>query len=193
MVTEIESGWLWEALKNASLFCREKTWNGGECRLRATGDGWLEVSASDDFVGVVTQVPFDPEEKWDRFITARQLRGGRDISGLEKRVGESVEGYISLDELLTDATTEPTEPEWWKQFDQILRDATKEPIKTLEVNPARLTMLSRLEPKGEFCLSITGASYEDENLWLFAYGPDTMGVIVPLNREDLKDFESWLL
>ncbi len=179
---KIDAQLLWQAVKNASLFCRDKTWNGGEAMLEVES-GLLSVISSNDFVTVVSQVPvvlppFAEVEKTHGFIGTKDLKEVE--KGLRDRTGE-IEFEL--------ASNTAKEPQWWKDLETLVMPAlgrTPKNVGPWELNPEHLTLLSRLEPKGQYPLSFQAFAVGDDWLWGFKYGTVTYGMIVPLEREQLK-------
>lgn len=179
---------LWYAFKNASLFARPKTWNGGEVRLEVLDDE-LQVTASDDFVSVTTIVyllgePW-PLNNW--FI------GHKRIKELEKILRESTDATINLD-LNAHEDVDSTEPEWWEEYDKVMQNAGKgsRKILTWSLNPERVALLNRLEPKGEYPLNWLSTSHGGEPFWAFRYGPKVLGMLVPLDYDKLEEHHHWM-
>lgn len=184
---------LWEAVKNATLYCRERhsdgtrTFNGGEVQVAVDGTT-LRVTASDDFVSVVTHVDVPlsnagtPQKMGfsEHYIPYKQLKA------LELAL-RNENGKYSI--ALKEWREKSEQPEWWEEFGKVLDSAGKDPValNAWEVNPERLALLSRLEPKGEYPLSWLGCKYEGASILAFRYGPKTHGIVIPLDREDLED------
>jgi hypothetical protein len=195
---KVDARLMWQAVKNATLYCKAKTWNGGEAKI-GVGEDFLSVMASDDFVSVLTTVPFNPEgQDWstlpgpDIYLPAKALKGlEQDLSGAE--------GLIALN--LHDAAVDPAEPEWWDVFEDAFAKVGTRPArsKTFEVNPARYSRLALLEPKPrkkddpEWPLSWTTCIINGEPVQAFRYGPYTVGIVIPLDRDKMtKEQRQWL-
>lgn len=175
---KIDAQLLWQAVKNASLFCRDKTWNGGEAMLDLER-GVLSVISSNDFVTVISQVPdIVHVGEGSGFINTK------DLKAIEKDLRDQT-GEIEF-ELFTNAAKEP---QWWKDLFSLVMPAlgrTPKNVGPWELNPEHLTLLSRLEPKGQYPLSFQAFAVGDDWLWGFKYGTTTYGMIVPLERQSLK-------
>lgn len=179
---KVDAQLLWRAVKNATLYCKEKTWNGGEARIGTVGEE-LVVTSSDDFVTVQTRVPTE-HDVFPRWVSAKELKA------LEKDLREK-SGMINLMSADIGRDT-AVDPEWWQGLDSVFAEVALGHflggVETWELNPERLALLNRLEPKGEYPLSFQARPVGDGNDWLWAlrYGPCTTGLVVPLNRDNIN-------
>ncbi len=184
---------LWRAIKNATLFARPKTYNGGEVEF-SFGDGFVSVSSSDDVVSVVTTVELHHQNQRPN---TRLYLPTKAVKQLERQLREEFVGktkWVELD--LAEATLDAYDPEWWKGFEYVMTESPKRAVEITrwDCNPERLSMLSRLEPKGEAALSLLSAKLADLPLWVYRYGQFTMGSIIPLDRHEMKpEYRQWLL
>jgi hypothetical protein len=170
----------WVACKNSSLYAREKSWNGGEVAISFDRESQtVSVASCDDFVGLTTSVGVEVAETKTYFVPAR------DLKDMEKVLRDQT-GEIELD--FSEMSTEPKEPEWWDGFEYALDNlgSIPEALPTWEVNPERLALLNRLEPKGQYPLSVRSCSIHGEPLLAWKYGPRTAGLIVPLDRAEME-------
>lgn len=190
---------LHQAVKNASLFAKKGGWADAVMVEHHVGGGLSFVSC-DDYVGIDSRVDIGTE---------RQLHEGlfylspQSIKDLEKWLRD-VDGdcwvttgdnqfHVDIgkpDEVLHLDVIECPSEDWWNMFDYVMQNTfvTPRSQQTFEISPDRLTQLSRLEPKGEYPLSLGHCVVgEDERRCVaFRYGPDTLGMIMPLDREALK-------
>lgn len=174
----------WTALKNATLYAKQKTANGGEVRFEL-GEKKLQITSSDNFVSVCNTVPtlndIPAEQQGMYYLDASDVktmeRYTRDLVGKQEHWSFEFKEYQPV----------PKEPQWWEAFDGIMRDILRSPTKltTFDINPERLALLSRLEPKGSYVLSWLAFKHQSTTQLAFRYGPDTVGLLVPLNRDKL--------
>lgn len=183
---------LWCGLKNAVVVAKEKTWNGGEVQLKLSCDG-LVVNASDDFISVSTVVlPKNPKTYKDMEKAVRLYAPIKQIKEFERtlRLCRGQDFNFDLD-LFTD---EPAAGEWWEDFERLQeKDFPLRSTGVWECNPERLSIFSRLEPKGEYPISWKYCMYDAVDFWAFRYGPATCGIITLLDRTSIQEEHgAWL-
>ena len=187
---KVDAQEMWRAVKNASLFSREKTKDGptlnlGECLLHAKTvirDGYavgvVDVVAALDLISVSTTVDLkEPVPEGGVFLSSKEAKD------LEKLLKDQ-EGDVELD--LSLGSPEAKEPEFWEELETIYESIGRYPtsVPFFDGNPELFTQLSRLEPKGEWPLSWMPFRHEGDLCLAYRYGPKTVGVLVPLDRDD---------
>lgn len=202
----VDSSLLWQAVKNVSTFSRKDGWAGG-VRVESTVSGNLTLTTSDDFVGIKAVVTLLEYEGLQEFYLSHES-----IRELEKWLrdrNEEIECMLTEDPTdrkvfqLDAVSAEELHPEslhwaevidcpseeWWSMFEYILHEASLRqhtPGPSWEIDPARLSKLSLLEPKAKFPVSWKSVVIDNRQIEAFKYGPDTYGVIMTLNREELE-------
>jgi hypothetical protein len=181
---KVDAQQLWQAVKNATLFTRErtsdgKTLNGGEAMFQIQ-PGRVDVVGALNFISVMTSVATDTTDREKIFIPAK------DLKELERELRER-EGELELD--LSMGTEDAHDPEFWDELGKVSYSIGAHPAKVsaFETNPELLTQMGRLEPKGEYPLSWMGFRHEGDLCVAFRYGPRTYGILVPLDREALVE------
>lgn len=175
---KVESSLLWEALKNASLFAREKAINSGEVQF-SIKDETLTITSSDGFIGVAVEASAlgNPDDTF--YLQTKEVKA------LERQLREYPSGSIKVA-----GAPESQDPWFWDDFGELMQRVRSEKlkqIKTWACNPERLSMLSRLEPKGQYPLVWESVSVGPDHYWRFKYGPNTFGVLVPLDEIEIGE------
>lgn len=202
---------LWEAVKNASLFAREKSWNGGECSFGIV-DNELFICSSDDFISIECRVPMQDSGYDDEFfISARDIKQLERIlrtlpenssvtfhtqNDTSKPLVEKHTGGYDTHINLPCISSTPKEEDWWKELSstkEFLSKTTKTyPVSVWHCDPERLMLLNRLEPKGQYPLSWQSRQYRGDHVWMLAYGEKVNGILIPLDHITVVVDHDWV-
>lgn len=200
---KVDAKALHQAVKNASLFAKKSGWADA---VKVTADFQalrLSITTCDDHVGITSSLSYAGAISGEFFISPQSLKDLekylRDKAGeLPIRVNDSGDmgdhGRVfhievgEAEDVCVSPITDCPDPEWWGMFTFVMDHAYAFPEQrgTWEISPDRLTQLSRLEPKGEYPLSLGHCDVRGRACVAFMYGPSTFGMIMPLDREALK-------
>lgn len=198
---KIDAQALWRAVKNVSLFSREKGWAQATKFSSNPATARLELTTSDDFVGIRSQVDWSGIEVPDSFYLSH-----KDLKELEKFLREKsgeVELHLFADEQTMELRMEEVavyyvdlkecpDQEWWEMFEEVMLYTNPDQRDTamefgFALDPARLSKMNLLEPKGEYPLALNFREVHGNRFVAFKYGPNTAGMISPLRREALEE------
>lgn len=201
----VDAKLLWQAVKNVAVYSRKDGW-AGAVKVEITTNT-LRFTTSDDFVGITSLVIMIAEglgqqtefylshdsikelEKWLRDLTGEvgvRVNDSGDMGPEHERV---VQFEVSDDDkCFVGPIIDCPANDWWEMFTYVMDhvNAFPEPSAPWALDPARLSKMNLLEPKAEFPLALSNCQINENKFVAFKYGPNTFGMIKPLEREALE-------
>ena len=177
---------IWQAIKNATLFTRPKTLSGSQARFEFShAHRKLSITAALDAVSVVTTVDVLSVEGVDESVT--WFVDQKELSALERDI-RNHGGQTVTFEVDPDSLHDAQEPEFWEALDDVYQSINSRwtKLEYFDTAPELMTQLSRLEPKGQHAISWLPFQHNQDLCLAFRYGPNTVGVLVPLDRDSLE-------
>ena len=180
MVVIVDAGELGDALKNVLLFGKEKTF-AGAVRFDFDSVGTWTLLACDNFVGIKHQIHVDYAGNHEYHYLAPKA-----VKELEAGL-RGQEGDVDID---LEALSIPCPNEqFWAMFETLVDNINKHPIEagSFDIDFARIGQLRLLNPKGKFPGSFSNFEITGQRFLAWRYGPDTLGVLMPLDRAKLAE------
>lgn len=190
---KVDAKQLWQAVKNVSIYSRKDGW-AGAVEVSVYFGGEISFRTSDDFVGIDSRVRATEDiPDGERFYLSHESvkdleKCLRDKTGEVELSVSGPDGVLVVGEFSTKPFGCPNE-DWWDMFTYVMDHANAFPSSeavSWALDPARLSKFNLLEPKAEFPLALSNCYVDSDSFVAFKYGPNTFGMIKPLERDALE-------
>lgn len=186
---KVDAKALHQAVKNVSLFAKKGGW--ADAVKVETQKHELAFTSCDDYVGVTSRVTYSGAKvpPGEFFISPQSVK---DLEKCLRNQDGELEANLGIHNFtITEeefVAIDCPDPEWWGMFDYVMDHvyAFPQEVSVFEISGDRLTQMSRLEPKGEYPVAFGHCDVDGRGCVAFKYGPDTYGMIMPLDREALR-------